>query len=226
MAHESDREKRALAVLSSVPLAAQLLFHVWEQWSLFGGRYAYVERLATTSTGLATFVELILFVIPLGAWAVLLVRALVRRELLPGEARPGDPPIARALGSVVRVVSPLAAVGLIVHVVILWGGRVVYGEPPIWTYDLLRTTLGQPLWLGFYGVFVWSVTWHVAATVPDGLEALGVVGAEGRRSAFVVTAVFGACLFLLYAQLAGWLATGLGTFWPIQVVVPDVVVSP
>lgn len=226
MADVSDREKRALAVLSSVPLAAQLLFHVWEQWSLFGGRYAYLDRLASTSGAFATLLELVLFVLPMGAWAVLLVRALVRREPLPGEARPGDPVIARTLGSVVRFVSPLAALGVIVHTAMLWGGRVLGGEPPLWSYDVLRTTVGQPLWLGFYGVFVFSVCWHIAAALPDGLEASNVLGAEGRRSAFVVTAVMGACLFILYAQLAGWLATGLGTFWPIHIVVPEPVVSP
>ncbi len=217
---QPDREPRALAVLSSVPLAIQLVFHVWQQWAVFGGRYGYVDRLASTTTTLATIVELVLFVLPLTAWVVLVVRALVRRAALPGEARPGDPALARALGSVVRVVSPLAALGMVSHVVMLWGGRIVNDQAPLWTYDLLRTTFGQPLWLGFYGVFVFATSWHLAATLPDGLEALGVVGPEGRRSSFVVTAVMGACLFVLYAQLAGWLATGLGTFWPIQVVDP------
>lgn len=223
MASEADRLKRALAVLSSAPLVVQLLFHVWEQWSLFAGRHAYVDRLASTTDGLATFLELVLFVLPMFGWAGLLVRALVRRERIPGEARPGDPAIARALGAVIRVVSPVAAACVLVHVVMLWGGRILGGEPPLWSYDVLRTTVGQPLWLGFYGVFVFSVMWHVAATLPDGLEALDIVGAEGRRSAFVVTAVFGGCLFVLYAQMAGWLATGLGTFWPIRIVTPEVV---
>lgn len=229
MAPAGDREKRALAVLSSVPLAMHLLVHVWEQWSLFGGRHAYLARLASTSTGLATFFELALFVVPMGAWVVLLARALMRRDPIPGQARPGDPAIARALGAVIRVISPLTALGLVTHVVMLWGGRVLGDEAPLWSYDLLRTTVGQPLWLGFYGLFVFSTTWHLAASLPDGLEALGVVGSEGRRSAFVVTAVMGACLFILFAQLAGWLATGLGTFWPIHIVDPSsegIIVSP
>jgi hypothetical protein len=208
-------------VLSSVPLAVQLLFHVWEQWAAFGGRHAYVDRLASTTDGLATFLELVLFVGPLFAWAGLLAAALVRRERLPGEARPGDPALARALGSVIRVVSPIAAIGLVVHVVALWGARLLGGEPPLWTYDVVRTTFGQPLWLGFHGVFVFAVAWHLAATLPDGLEALDLLGEDGRRQAFVVTAVVGACLFVLYAQLAGWLATGLGTFWPIHVLAAD-----
>ncbi len=225
MATTAERERRAFALLSSLPLAAQLLFHVWEQWSIFGGRYAFVERLAATTGGLGTALTLILFVVPMAAWMVLLVRALLRRDRLPGEARPGDPALARALGSVVRGVSPLAALGVLVHVIVLWGGRVVGAEPPLWSYDQLRTTLGQPLWLGFYGVFVFVVPWHLAACLPDGLEALGVVGQDGRRASFVVTAVLGACLFLLYAQLAGWLATGLGTFWDIRVLAPEPVIS-
>jgi hypothetical protein len=226
VAPAGDREKRVLAVLSSAPLAIQLLFHVWEQWSLFGGRYAYVDRLARTTGGAPTFAVLVLFVLPMLGWIVLLVRALLRGDRLPGQARPGDPPIARALGAVVRIVSPVAALGIVVHVAFLWGGRIAGGQPPLWSYDLLRTTVGQPAWLAFYALLVTSVTWHLAASLPDGLEALGIVGAEGRRSAFVVTAVMGVCLFILYAQLAGWLATGLGTFWPIRVVAPEGVVSP
>lgn len=221
MADAADRERRALAILSSVPLAAQLLFHIWEQWSVFGGRHAYVDRLASTTSTLGTLLTLVLFVGPMLAWAVLLLRALARRAPIPGEARPGDPAIARTLGAVVRFVSPIAALGVIVHVIALWVARRIHGEPPLWSFDLIRTTFGQPLWLGFYGVFVFATCWHLAATLPDALEAIGVVGGEGRRSAFVVTAVFGACLFVLYAQLAGWLGTGLGTFWPIHVVAPD-----
>jgi hypothetical protein len=30
--------------------------------------------------------------------------------------------------------------------------------------------------------------------------------------------VFAVCAWLLAAQLTGWLATGHGTFWPIQVI--------
>lgn len=220
-----DREKRALAVLSSLPLGAQLLFHVWEQWAIFGGRYGYVDRLASTGNGLASVVELVLFVGPMGAWVVLLGRALARRAPVPGEARPGDPAIARMLGAVIRVVSPIAAVLVLVHVAVLWGARLVGGEPPLWAYDQLRTTLGHPFWITFYGVMVVAVPWHLAATLPDGLEALGVVGDEGRRQAFVVTLVLGLCLLLLYGQLAGWLATGLGTFWETRVLGAEPVLS-
>jgi hypothetical protein len=226
VAQGGDREQRALAVLSSVPLAVQVLFHVWEQWAVFAGRFAYVDRLAGTTDGLSTLLELVLFVVPMAGWIVLLGRALARGDRLPGQARPGDPPLARALGSVIRVVSPLAALGVLVHVAMLWGGRLVGSQPPIWSYDVLRTTFGQPMWLAFYAVLVFATAWHLAASLPDALEALGVVGAEGRRGAFVVTAVMGACLFVLYAQLAGWLATGLGTFWPIRIIASDGVVSP
>ena len=214
----SERERRALALLSSVPLAVQMLFHLWEEWSLFGGRYRFLDRLAATTTGLATLLELVLFVLPIAAWTVLLVRALVRREPIPGQARPGDPPIARMLGGVIRFVSPLAALTLLAHVAMFWCARVLGDQPPLWTYDLLHTALGQPLWLVVHGLLVFAVCWHVAATLPDGLEAANLTSAEGRRTAFAVTAVFGACLFVLYAQLAGWLATGLGTFWAIEIV--------
>jgi hypothetical protein len=213
---DERREARALTLLSSIPLLAQLLFHVWQQSSLYGGQHAFVDRVASTTGPFATLLTIVLFVGPLAAWVVLLVRALASGRPIPGQARPGDPPIARALGGVIRYVSPIAAAALVVHVVMLWGGRLAGGEPALWLYDVLRATTGQPLWLVFYGVFVVAIAWHLAATLPDGLEALGVVGAEGRRSAFVVTAVLGACLFVLYAQLAGWIGTGLGTFFAVH----------
>ncbi len=218
MAREDDRERRALAVLSSVPLAGQLLFHVWEQWAIFAGRFAYVDRLASTTGSLATLLELVLFVAPLGGWAVLLGRALLRRERIPGQPREGDPAVARALGGVIRVVSPVAALALVLHVALLWGGRLLHGEPPVWTYDVLRTVLGRPFWLGVHALLVFAVPWHLAATLPDGLEAAGILGPESRRSSYLVSTVLGACLFVLFAQLGGWLATGLGTFWPIRIV--------
>lgn len=215
-----EREKRALAITSSIPLAVQLGFHLWEESSVFGGRRAFIERHGATSTVLATLAELVLFVGPLVVWSVLLARALARRAAVPGEARPGDSPLARALGAVIRVVSPAAAAFILLHAAMLWGGRVLGGEAPIHTYDLLQTTLGRPAYLVLYGVGIPAVLWHLAATLPDGLEALGVLDANGRRQAHLVTAVLGACLFVLYAQLAGWIATGVGTFWPIQVVDP------
>jgi hypothetical protein len=215
-----EREKRALALLSSLPLAAQLVFHLWQEWAIFAGRYAYLDRLAQTTGPLATIVIGLLFVLPIACWCVLLVRALMRRDPIPGQARPGDPPVARALGGVIRVVSPLAAITILAHVTLFWVSRITGGEPPLFAYDLGQTVPGQPVWLVVHGLLVFSVTWHLAATLPDGLEAADIVGENDRRSAFAVTAVFGACLFVLYAQLAGWLVTGLGTFWPIQIVRP------
>jgi hypothetical protein len=218
VAASGEREKKALAIASSIPLVVQLLFHLWEEWSVFGGRRAFVERHGSTSTLVATFCELVLFVAPALLWAGLLARALARGAKIPGEARAEDGVVARALGSVIRVASPIAAVFVLVHATMLWGGRVAMGEAPLRSYDLLQTTTGQPLYLVLYGLGIPAVLWHVAATLPDGLEAVGIVGESGRRQAHVVTAVLGVCLFVLYAQLAGWLATGTGTFWPIHVV--------
>jgi hypothetical protein len=64
-----------------------------------------------------------------------------------------------------------------------------------------------------------AVAWHLAAALPDGLEAAGVIAThEGRRSTRMLAVVIGLCLLALTAQLTGWLGTGAGTFWPIAVV--------
>lgn len=215
------REKKALAVLGALPIAFLLLFHLWQEWSVFGGRTSFVVRHGATSTPFATLLEVLLFVLPMAAWVALLGRAIAGGRALPGQPREGDPPLVRLLGGVVRFVSPVAALFFLVHAGTYFGGRLARGESPLWAYDLLHTTMGQPLWLVLNGLGVSASCWHLAATLPDGLEAAGLVGAEGRRSAYWVSAVLGLCLFVLYAQLAGWLATGVGTFWPIELVSPD-----
>jgi hypothetical protein len=194
------------------------MFHVWEQWAAFRGRLAWLVRMRATSAGPMIALEVLLGVLPLLVWAVLHVRARVVGERLPGAAREGEGPLAEGLGLVGPVASSVALVFLLWHVGWLWIAK-VRGAAPVELYDMLQRTLGLPWALVLHAIGLAAVAWHLAAALPDGLEAAGVVSTpEGRRSTRIVTLVVGLCLFVLCAQLVGWLGTGAGTFWPIQVV--------
>jgi hypothetical protein len=209
---------RAHAILATVPLLFWGAFHVWEQWALFRGRLAWLVRMRSTSTGFGLTAEIVLGVLPLVAWAVLHVRARVIGQRLPGAARENDEPLGKGLGFLGPWASSVAIVFLLWHLGWLWGAKVM-GASFVELYDAMQRTLGLPWALVIHAIGLAAVGWHLAAALPDGLEAAGIVSSpEGRRSTRIVTLVIGLCLFVLTAQLTGWLGTGTGTFWPIDVV--------
>lgn len=217
-ASREERLARAHALVATVPLLAWSAFHLWEQWAAFRGRLAWMVRMRMTSPGIGTAAELVLGVLPIVVWAALHVRARVRGDRLPGASREGDEPLGRGLGAVGPTASTVAILFLLWHLGWLWGQRML-GASLVEVYDSMQRTLGLPWALVLHAFGLAAVAWHLAAALPDGLEAAGVVSsAEGRRSTRLVTLVVGLCLFVLTAQLVGWLGTGTGTFWPISVV--------
>ncbi len=212
------RLARLHALVATVPLFVWGVFHVWEQWAAFRGRLAWLARMRTTSSGVGLAAEIVVGVLPLVVWAVLHVRARVKGERLPGAARDGDEPLGRGLGLVAPWASTVAILFLLFHVAWLWAAK-MSGASSVELYDAMQRTLGLPWALVLHAIGLAAVAWHLAAALPDGLEAAGVVSTpEGRGSARIVTVVIGLCLFVLTAQLTGWLGTGTGTFWPIDVV--------
>jgi hypothetical protein len=220
-ARPEERLARLHAVIATVPLLVWGAFHVWEQWAAFRGRLAWLARMRTTSTGAAIAVEIVVAVLPLVVWAVLHVRARVLGYRVPGDAREGDDGLGRGLGTVSTLASPVAIVFLLWHVGWLWGAKVL-GAAPVELYDAMQRTLGLPWALIVHAFGIGAVAWHLAAALPDGLEAAGVISTpEGLRSARIVTITVGLALFILFVQLVGWLGTGAGTFWPITVLPPS-----
>jgi hypothetical protein len=218
--HRGDAEARFArlhAIVSCVPLLVWAAFHVWEQWAAFDGRLAWLARMRATSSGLGGLAEVVLGVLPLVLWAVLHVRARIVGQRIPGGLREGDDGLGRALGTVATVATPAALLFLGWHVGWLWGARML-GAAPVELYDAMQRTLGLPWALVLHAFGLAAVAWHVAATLPDALEAGGAITSpEGLRSARIVTVTLGLALFVLTAQLVGWLGTGAGTFWPITV---------
>lgn len=207
------------AAIAALPLAVWTVFHLWEQWAVFAGRDAWTARMSATSRGpLAIATELALIVVPLVVWGGLTVRALVARESLPGAARPDDHGAVRVVGRL----APLAAVGsiafLAVHLAQVWAPKLIASATTTEQWVVLTHALGRPELLAIYAVGLSAVALHLAASLPAALEALGVVTTAGaRRSAMLVSVTFGLCAWILAAQLTGWLATGAGTFWAIDV---------
>lgn len=197
------------------------LFHLVEQWSLFRGRLAWLAQMRATSGNFATSLEVALAVTPILAWAGLHVRALVLKSPLPGRVTRDEGALAGGLSALQPLASSLALLFLGWHVIWLWVPKLL-GAAPIETYDTLQRTMGLPWALGIHAFGLAAVLWHLATALPDGLSAMGLVRTdEGRKGARTIGVVLGLALFVLFAQMVGWIGTGVGTFWPIHVVNPN-----
>lgn len=213
------RLERTHALLAIAPLA-WALFHLIEQWSVFRGRLAWLAQMRATSSNFATALEVALAVLPILAWAGLHVHALVSRRSIPGRVTHDEGALALGLSALQPVASSAALLFLGWHVVWLWVPKVL-GAAPIETYDAMQRTMGLPWALALHAFGLAAVLWHLAAALPDGLTAMGMLRTdEGRRGARTVAVVLALALFVLFAQMVGWVGTGTGTFWPIQVVQP------
>lgn len=207
-------------LLAALPLGLWTVFHLWEQWSAFGGREAWLARMRQTSGGtLATLIELVLVVVPLAVWAGLAIADLVRRRPLPGAAREGDPLLAAALGRAAPFATIAAIAFVAIHVAHLWGPKLVRGASELETWSALTHDLGTAPMLAIYAIGLTAVAIHLAVAIPAALESLGwIARPPARTQALLVSTVFALCAWVLAAQLFGWLATGHGTFWSIEVI--------
>jgi succinate dehydrogenase/fumarate reductase cytochrome b subunit len=220
----TGRSARAHAVLAALPLSVWTVFHLWEQWSVFRGREAWLARMAETSRGaLPIAIELAVAILPLAAWSALALADLARGRRPPGASTSGDRGAVRVLGTLAPIGTVLAIFFLLVHVVHLWLPKLTRGASAAETWFALTHAVGQPWMLVLYAIGLMAIAIHLAAAIPAALAAVGrIETAEQRRSALLVSSVFAACVWVLAAQLTGWLGTGRGTFWPIEVVEPAV----
>ena len=195
-------------------------FHLWEQWTLFHGHEAWLERMRATSIGsVARLSELVLGVAPIVLWGLLLARDLVTRRRIPSQGALDDTGVLRALGLLARPAAVVACAALLAHVVHLWAPGLVEGRTLTERLDRLSTTLGLAPALVAHAVALTALAWHLAASVPAALCSLGLApSAEARRSAALVSVALAASFFVLAAQLVGWVGTGAGTFWPVTII--------
>lgn len=208
------------AVIASLPLALWTVFHLGEQWAAFGGSEAWAERMHATSRGpLAIALEVVVIVLPVLAWGTLTLRAAVLRQPIPGAAREGDRGAVRVVGRLAPIAAVVALFFLSVHVGHLWLPKLLRGASESEQWLALTHELGRPALLVLYGIGLTAVALHLAASIPAGLEALGWIPTpDARRAAMLVSSVLALSVWILGVQLVGWLGTGTGTFWAIDVV--------
>lgn len=211
---------RLHAAIAAMPLAVWTAFHLWEQWAAFAGRDAWVARMGETSRGPgAITAELALVVAPILVWAALTLRSLIARQALPGAAREEDRGAVRVVGRLAPLAAVAAIAFLVIHLAQLWAPKLISGASTTEQWVVLTHALGRPEMLVIYAAGLSAISLHLAAAIPAALEALGLVTTpEGRRSTMLVSVTFGVCAWILAAQLVGWLGTGAGTFWAIDVI--------
>ena len=212
-----DRNWRAHAVLALVPVVGWAAFHIFEQWSAFGGRDAFVARMLATSHGtLALALETALVVLPLTAWIALEIRLRLRRREPPAlrGSLAEDPTTARRLHRLTVLASWLFMGWLVYHVGWLWLPKWLSGSDPTRTWGQLQSAMGTWPHAIANALGLSAFVFHVWAAIVRGTVALGWASdAESRRAARLVGLIVAALFVLLGAQLIGWHAAGTGTVW-------------
>lgn len=216
----SVRLWRAHELLGALPVAVWAGFHLFEQWSAFGGRDAFVARSSGTSHGpLALAVELALAISPALAWIVLDVGLRARQPEPPAlvHAMAEDVETARRIGLLVRVASWLFFAWLVYHAAWLWLPKLVEGSDPVRAWERLRIGMGSWPHATLHAIGLSAFFVHLAAAVPRLFISLDwAETVENRRTARLCGGLIAALFLVLYAQLAGWHASATGTVWPLD----------
>lgn len=194
-------------------------FHLWEQWSAFGGRGAYVERMAATSHGgVALAAELLFGVLPVLMWIGIeaRLRALSKEPEALRCAMAETPELAKRLGAIATVGSWVFFAWLVYHIVWLFGPKIAEGSEPLRAWLFLRDGLGTWVHAVPHAIGLSALAVHLWAAIPRTAIVMGWAPTpESRRAARLVGGIIGVALLVLYAQLAGWHAAGAGTVWPL-----------
>lgn len=210
---------RARELLGGVVVLAWAGFHLWEQWSAFGGRDAYAERMANTSHGGLTLVfELSAGVFPVIAWVAIEARLRASSEE-PADLKSAmaeSPELARRLGMIATAGSWVFFAWLIYHSVWLFGPKITEGSEPLRSWLHLREGLGTWPHAVLHALGLTGFAVHVWASFPRLSIVLGWAKTpESRRAARLSGFIVGVGLLILWAQLVGWHAAGAGTVWPL-----------
>lgn len=217
MAAPSEKLWRARELTSSAVVLLWAGFHLYEQWSAFGGRARFVEQMSSTSLGgAALLVEVLLGVLPIAVWLVLEVRLAIGGGEPPAlaGALAEQPELARRLARIVRGGSWIFLAFLIVHVAWLWAPKLGEGAEPLRTWMRLRTELGTwPLALAHALGLTGFLLHAAAAPVRIGIVLGGLPTPESRRAARLSGLIVALGVVILFAQLVGWHAAGTGTVW-------------
>jgi len=215
---ESPALWRARELLGAVAIPAWAGFHLWEQWSAFGGRAVFVDRMTSTSHGpLALAAELLLGIAPVVAWLAIEARLLRAPEPAALKVAMADSPaLALRLGWIARVGSWVLFFFVLVHAVWIFAPKLIDGSEPLIAWLRLRDELGTWPLATVHAVGLTALAVHVWGAVPRAAILLGWGETpQARRAARLSGGIVGVALLILYAQLAGWHAAGTGTIWPI-----------
>lgn len=193
------------SILGVGPLLAFLLLHAWEASAATGGRDAFTQRFALTTSSLAgLLLKSVITLLPLLVHAALGVGVLRRV--------PDDGPLARypskGLRRLQAITGLVVAVFLIFHLVRAWA-PLVYGADAGAAYDALMLHAGVPFEMTLYVLGIACASFHVG----QGLVAACVTwgwasNAASLARARVVVGTVAFLLFLVFLNSLSHFATG------------------
>jgi len=199
-----ERRRKLLSVTGVVPLAAWLAFHLFEVGSATGGRRAFAASLTGANGGAFPLVlETVLVLVPLavhgalGVW----VTATDRPVVADGYASAGARVLSRAAGVGVLLF-------LVVHLGHTWVAKLGGAGAEV-LYDVLRGSVGQPLYVLVYVVGVTCVAFHLGLGLGALPHVWGVPRTDGgRRAARGVAVALGAIVWIASMNTLSHFAVG------------------
>jgi succinate dehydrogenase hydrophobic anchor subunit len=199
--HSANRPMlaRVQSLLGLVPLAAYLVWHVYQTWPALEDRELWVDR-ALHAPGRAVIVACVL--VPMAVHALL---GLARLRQRAPDALTGPP----ALRTLQAVTGMLVLAFTVYHLQQVWGVPEGPHASPRTAYAALLRALGRPMELAIYLIGITAVCFHLA----HGLSRAAVTFAVARTPAAVrryrlIAGALGFVLWAAFLQLLGQFALG------------------
>lgn len=201
-----DRLARLQGVLGVFPLAAYLVFHLWEQWPALDSREAWVDRVRTT---MSPPWEIALVLVPLGLHAGLGAWRFLTRTRRDATLTAD----ARGLARLQALTGAIALAFIAFHVAQVWQPMSGPHAQARDAYAVLWHALGRPADLVIYLVGISCVCFHLAHGLTRLAASWGLVrDPVALRRARLAAGAAGFLLWGASLHLVGHFAIGEGLF--------------
>ncbi len=223
----TQKLRRAYIWLRILPLVLFGAFHLFELWTVFRGFRAFVPRITRTGFGVIPLLfEIAFFVLPLTLWTALFVLRLQKRIAVTDVDVQNNVRFHQLLRGVFaqeRLAETITLAFLWLHLGHFWFPKVAGGANAFELYSRMFSDLGTPVMLAGYAIALSAMLLHIVngivrATYDAVYGDLSAPPNPGDDAPVMWLGIAIACAyFALFAQVAGFVGTGHGTFWSVHV---------